>query len=629
MTQTSDVTSGPDGVSRRSVLAGAVGVLGALGLGHAIPGPAASPMTAPPVNDLGEQARTMALHVHSSFSEGTGSMEAQLAEAGLAGVDVLWWTDHDWRMAAAGYRTVVHFDSLANETEAGAPWKWVPAASGSLASRDGGIVTSPTSPNDTSPTPGALRSVCVSAGPAEASYRWFADSSSSRQNERSNVAGLNVRLDVFAEQTGPDAWLEMLVQLSRRPPATGRNPMPYQLSYRFSDRPPAFDARGLLGVVWVPVVPGSWTTVVLTPADDIAMLWPDVEGADNSFSRLWLGATSRNGATSSGCFDYLRFQRHQVGNAALQQQRAFMAEYASRFPTVLQIQGLEVSYYEQHLNWYGGSPSMFDSSTWTKAKPHSKVNPYVLVQQQADLIHAGGGLASLNHPFGTGFSTTGGTPAARHTIVSGLLAAKPKLDVIEVGYAARMANLRGHLDLWDTVLRNGLPLMGTGVSDDHEGEHGTWTKNQNRFATCAWTTALDETSLVTAIAGGRTYCRELGTTPALDLVAAGGAARMGQVLVDGSSSTVDLLVLALGLPGGSTVRVVQGPVEFGSAALDPSSTTVAQIPASSFTAGQAAVVLDNTHPSFARVEVNDSTGRCIAFSNPVWLFQAPHPALAS
>jgi hypothetical protein len=220
------------------------------------------------VNDLGEQSRTMALHVHSSFSEGTGSMEAQLAEAGLAGVDVLWWTDHDWRMAAAGYRTVVHFGSLANETEAGAGWKWVPATSGSLASSGGGIVSAPTSPNDTSPIAGALRSMCVSGGAAEASYRWFADTSASRQNERSNVAGLTVRLDVFAEQTGPDAWSEMLVQLSRRAPATGRQPLPYQLSYRFSSRPAAYETRGLLGIVWVPAVPGSWTAVVLTPTDD-------------------------------------------------------------------------------------------------------------------------------------------------------------------------------------------------------------------------------------------------------------------------------------------------------------------------------------------------------------------------
>jgi hypothetical protein len=50
---------------------------------------------------------SMAMHVHSSFSEGTGSMAAQLAEATLNGVDVVWWTDHDWRVSyhtfASGY----------------------------------------------------------------------------------------------------------------------------------------------------------------------------------------------------------------------------------------------------------------------------------------------------------------------------------------------------------------------------------------------------------------------------------------------------------------------------------------------------------------------------------------------
>jgi len=54
----------------------------------------------------------MAMHVHSSFSEGNASMLAQAYQAQLNDVDVLWWTDHDWRMTGHGYRQVVHFSGL-------------------------------------------------------------------------------------------------------------------------------------------------------------------------------------------------------------------------------------------------------------------------------------------------------------------------------------------------------------------------------------------------------------------------------------------------------------------------------------------------------------------------------------
>jgi hypothetical protein len=618
---------GSSELTRRDFLGGAVGVVGAVGLGLPFGAgdiaAAESSSLAPVSNSAGEVARTMAMHIHSSFSEGVGSMEAQLAEAARSGVDVLWWSDHDWRMAAAGYRTAVHFDSLAGEQEAGRAWQWRAATNGSAAAVSGGIVSSPVSPKDPSAVAGALRVSCVSAGTAAASYRFLADTGGSRLNARSNLAGLRLGLEVLTQQAGPDAWLELLLQLSRRPAAPGRSPVPYQLSYRFGPGPRGYQVAGTNGTVWVPVTTGAWTSVQLVPAQDVAALWPDIQATDNALFQLWLGATSRNGAASSGCFDYLTFHRDVVGAAAMASQRQLMGYYSGRYASVLQIQALEVSYYNEHLNWYGGSPAIPDSSTWTQAYPKSKTPPYVLAAQQATLIHAGGGLASLNHPFGTGTGTGAGADV-RHKIVSGLQAARPALDVIEVGYASRGADLRGHLDLWDTLLSNGWLLTGSGVSDDHQGEVGTWTKMRNRFATGAWTVHLNETSLVSALAGGRAYCRELGTTPSLDLTV-GGTARMGQVLVDPAASS-QLDVQATALPAGSSVRVVQGSVDFAGTALDPTSATVATIAGSAFGAGgTASVVLDTKQSTFARVEVADTTGRIIAFSNPVWVLRQPPP----
>jgi hypothetical protein len=69
------------------------------------------------------QPVSMAMHVHSSFSEGTGSMLWQLAQAAASGVDVVWWSDHDWRMSGYGYRRAIHFDGF-TELEDGASLTW-------------------------------------------------------------------------------------------------------------------------------------------------------------------------------------------------------------------------------------------------------------------------------------------------------------------------------------------------------------------------------------------------------------------------------------------------------------------------------------------------------------------------
>src|SRR3954453_9537131 len=95
----------------------------------------------------GQSAFSMAMHIHSSFSEMSGSMEAQLIQAQLNNVDVLWWTDHAHRMAQTGFRNAVHFTSLTDETTDGKPWHWQQQTTGSLTSDSGGsVVDSPASP---------------------------------------------------------------------------------------------------------------------------------------------------------------------------------------------------------------------------------------------------------------------------------------------------------------------------------------------------------------------------------------------------------------------------------------------------------------------------------------------------
>lgn len=46
-----------------------------------------------------------AMHVHGAWSEGTGSWEAQFAQAAAVGIDLLHMTDHDFRARAYNYMT--------------------------------------------------------------------------------------------------------------------------------------------------------------------------------------------------------------------------------------------------------------------------------------------------------------------------------------------------------------------------------------------------------------------------------------------------------------------------------------------------------------------------------------------
>jgi hypothetical protein len=105
-------------LSRRHFLHGTAAVAaGAALLRRQPPAPRRLPLrsSARPVAPDSSSAYSMAMHVHSSFSEQQGSMDAQLFQAQANSVDVLWWTDHDFRMDGTAYRDTVHFTSLTKE----------------------------------------------------------------------------------------------------------------------------------------------------------------------------------------------------------------------------------------------------------------------------------------------------------------------------------------------------------------------------------------------------------------------------------------------------------------------------------------------------------------------------------
>ncbi len=353
------------GLSRRNFLQATAGAAAAAGLLRRFPRLHLRSAARPAAAD-GTSAYSMAMHVHSSFSEQSGSMDSQLFQAASNAVDVLWWTDHDARMDGIGYRKTVHFTSLTKERGApgeGGAWLWTRAESGPLASRsEGGIVHSPSSPND----PVAGGSMHVSAKSrtrARAKLGYYADSHPAglelpRQPHRS-VPHRRRPADRRVDATGISSCSSTAPTTRERagiPPATTRC---RTASFLKESGPPVSPT------VWMGSSPSrcgrrtSGRTVTITPSDDIAALWPALDHRDFALWELTLECRQPRREVG-GYFDYLRFNRTLSGGAFLHQQMEMEAALAPKYPTVVQQQGLEVSRQLPHLNWFGGKVSMPD-----------------------------------------------------------------------------------------------------------------------------------------------------------------------------------------------------------------------------------------------------------------------------
>lgn len=613
----------PGEVSRRSVLTGAAGVAGVAALGRLSMG-RMTPQTAEAAALAAVAPVSMAMHIHSSFSEQSGSMDSHLFQAAKNAVDVIWWTDHDYRMQGITYRNVVHFTSLTNEQTDGKPWQWQRENTGSLTAASGGvIVSSPASPNDPI-TGSSFQLIAQSQTSSLAAVRYFAQDHSAGYNYQRSLYGLTLNLDVFPVSIAAGGYLELLIGSSYHQASGGRPAGIYTLSYRFNGTTNAItrQAQGLQGVITMPAATGRWTTATITPTNDIAALWPDLESHDFGCQHIRLGAVSTGGLTK-GNFDYMRFTRNFAsGDLQLDAQIDMEPRYAAKYPAVAQRQGLEISEFLPHLNWFGGAVTIGD---YTNVKP-SNWQQFCL--QQVAAAHNNGGIVSYNHPFG--YSSGPVKPAS--TQDSLLAALSPTLlankalncDLIEVGYIVRSGvDTKHHIGLWDVMSRNALFLTGNGVSDDHFGTN--WTGQKNNWVTSGWAASKSEADLQAALKAGRAWSGNLAKfRGTLDLLA-DGTAPMGSVTVSTASSR-SLKLTATGMPTGSSLQVVRGVVDFGGASHPmPNSVVVKTYAASALASGSVLYSADNTTGAFYRTQVVASDGSIIAASNPVWLLRSAPP----
>jgi len=552
----------------------------------------------------------MAMHIHSCFSEGDGSMEAHLAQAEQEGIDVVWWTEHDHRMVARNYIKAINFNSF-TEYDNGGSLTWRSRLEGELATSSAAIVTHPASPND--PGGRALRIAATSKPGQTGTRRVWADAKNDCLT--TSLTDTSIAIEVYPQQLNEDGWADIRIQSSYRPAREGRVAGQYSVIYRIGGSRPK-GTRELLNELTALVVVGAknggWKLLEFEPVADLNSFWPGVNFQDSGLTEITLSITSRNGRAAKTTFDGLRFVRSaRTAQEAIATQRQLMDGYVAAFPTVVQHQGMEVSESTPHLNWFG------NTDIWPAADPANYD-----VGLAVSRIHEAGGMVSYNHPYGSsgGPYSTSQRTTKRRSVTSTLVNEKAfKADCLEVGYIGGRAGmlLRDYIDLWDVLSRNAVFITGTGATDDHNGR--SWAELQWRCTTGVWATGTELDPLQRALNQGRAWFADMSLFGgSLDLTAEGyiGMGQAGFVTLPKSG----LAVSVVGAEPDWSVSVVMGVVdEPGAAALDP---LVARKKFSMAEAvdGVLSLSVNTVVSRFYRVELMNGSGAVVAYSNPVWLF---------
>lgn len=586
-------------VSRRRVLGAGLGVGVAAAVGSVKP-----PVAPAQRRRLGCIPVSMSLHTHSCFSEGGSfaaggggaSMMAQLDQAVKSGIDVIWWTDHDWRMEAYGYYENIAFDGT--DEDGGLTWVVQNSGtSGTVTGAQHAFIDAPHSPDE----PGKAMRVAAT-GPDAAwgvSYLW-AEAGNSFYS--TNISDTTLEIDLLGERIGPDAELVVQVETSFRPATAGRPAGVYVLEYRLGSESFRGLESPLTGVVTIPAT-GKWQTLRMNLLSDVKTFWPDLIAEDSGLARLRFGARARNDATAQGVFDRLLIDRTRdplVWPVKLQDD--LTRRLASRYPAVTQLQSTEVSMV-RHLNVFMENFELYPYPP--RGKAPTLDNTVAGIEKVVRWYHDRGALVQYNHP-----------PIDHAELVAMRALGTDMMEVANAGGDFTVTNDR--LAQYDVAARNAIFLTATSQIDDHAGQN--WLGQSHLFATSAWANSASVGDLLLAMRSGQLWLQHQRLWPAgqLDLTV-GGRRAMGRV-IQTDAEVVPVDIFAGNLPGDATVQVVVGECDRTGATAPAIARTV--LSARAFPGGTMRHDLQRQGGRYIRVEVYDSSGVLLGAGNPLWLLPA-------
>ncbi|MAJ61034.1 MAG: hypothetical protein CBC48_14380 [bacterium TMED88] len=587
--------------------------------------------------DLGSQPSVygVQLHTHGSMSEGPASMQAHDHAARALGgaVDVIWWTDHDWRIAAHTYVDGFDFEDgmLARELapvplrmpqfdgrEPLPDWasgkQWAPDSTPSRSEYvERGFVLrrAPKFPEtvDFEITEDEARSGVrslrlVVRGPRAGRDRFVLSFESQRRRHIASLASrVRLGLSLLPAAVEGDVRFALSIGLSQRAPGQRSRIeyvlMPEDLQGRAT---PAGTGEGSgsrippSGVERVDVSMGTelgvWNDWVIDLTEDAAR--HGLGGEDNALVDLALIVEVGPRARMDLYVDALTIERAQVGAPLFARERVMAQELSDSAMT--HHVGQEISY-GAHLNAYGASVPLVD----TERYPHG-LTPRAAVEW----AHRHGGLISLTHFFGTDFTgLSHNFPESRKAFDASLERLIEQdafgVDLLEVGYRERGHKLDAFLELWDGLSRAGVTVIGVGVSDSHDAEQG-WSRGPNNFITWIYADSADEADLLAGLREGRAFFGDPTRFDGwLDLESDQGA-RMGEV-AEVAPGHQGIRLRANGLRDGQSIRLIRDGTPVAS--FEPTGSVFEE-----------RYEFEISTPSFVRFEVIES-GEPIALTNPI------------
>jgi len=574
----------------------------------------------------GERAFSVQLHVHGSFSEGVGSIDSHSHEATDVGADVIWWSDHDFRITSYGHVSSFGFEDMTEPMPSDGRVMARRKKKNALQKALVPLEIAPVAPGEASfpsddPREGAasLRLTATAPGEELAGYR-FAITADRSLLKRPLAAEVTLLLSVFPEQVSADARPVIEIVMSEHPPREGLPFEAYRLRYVLDASVAQPYRDGTVFVVPVPFKAGEWNDLALPVSRDAVRGFPFIHGEDNALGTIVVGVETRRGARATVRFDDLRIEQELSGEPVFDRQKKLIEAVGREYPKLHQLQGVEASWVGHHLNEFSVDTRLVDYAALEKERPADETPAAYrerVTRRVVEEIHGRGGLVSFNHMFGTMMEGKE-RRATREEVLEQLVAERVYgADILEVGYRDRGGHpLEAHLWVWDQLAQHELFLVGTGVSDSHGGPSQRWRTDQNNFVSWIYARSPSKEDLIAGLRAGRVFFGDIvlfdGT---LDLTTSRGA-RMGQIVVrDPSVASEAVTVRIDGLTAGDSVRLLASGAE------------VARWVADGATFRQThEVALDAQRPTVVRVEVYAADGTAKVLSNPLTFLRSAPPA---
>ena len=566
------------------------------------------------------QPYSMQLHLHASMSEGGGSMRGANVWAKDANVDILWWTDHDWRVSYHTYISGFGFEADDLVSTGDVPYtdrarrqlkrleQDNPRSSSGYyraefalqpSSSNGSFMKAQATMSQDRAIEGT-RSLMLHAASGHSgnfSDLYYTLAVSRRRDIRSLASNVRLHISIYPDSDVTEHTIYGLdVTLSQQPPSHDTVHLRYVLT-NLSDLKLAAMNTPTLRYVKLPYTPDAWNTFDLNITRDAATY--GLGGADNSLSHVSFGMELRQ-TEGKVYFDDYRISHDIQGPQLLSRAREMAVSLTQEFGIVNYI-GQEFSY-QAHLNGLGDAVPMLDYDQFPLGLDH---------QATSDFIQKYDGVSMLNHIYGTSRP-----PKNRNVLdpvgvrnwedeqVERLTASRVfGADMLEVGYPIRVLPFASHLRVWDAVSTREIYVTGTGTSDTHSNSANGWTMGNN-FVTWVWSKSKSQADLMEGMRLGRCYFGDPAQFQgALEITTPEGYT-MGQIVVTNQSSHQVNLNLS-GLMEGATVRaVVNGDI--------------AEEWTATGTMMRRTLDIRTTSPTYVRLGVYRPDGKPLVFSNPLY-----------